>query len=238
VGIWLGLEALPFAKILKEALMAVKAPKGWYDISLPLKQGMNYLPLDPVPPKIYRFSDVDLGAKVTMSMLEIISHTGTHIDTPRHFIPGGSTVSDMSLDATIGPARVIEIKDPQTIKTQELKKHNIKKGERILFKTRNSPVAYESPKFVEDYVYLDEDAADYLAAKRIILFGLDCLTIGNYKDEASVVKTHQSLLSAGVYILEGCALGHVPPGEYELLCLPLLMYHGDAGPCRAILRPL
>ena len=30
----------------------------------------------------------------------------------------------------------------------------------------------------------------------------------------------------------------VPPGEYDMLCLPLLMYHGDAGPCRAILRPL
>jgi arylformamidase len=218
--------------------MAAKAPQGWYDISVPLKQGMISLPIDPVPPKIYRFSDVDLGAKVTMSMLEIISHTGTHIDTPRHFIPGGSTVSDMPLDATVGPARVIEIKDPETIKVPELKKFNIKKGERLLFKTRNSPASYESPKFVEDYVYLDGDAADYLAEKRIRLFGLDCLTIGNIKDEQSVIKTHQALLSAGVYILEFCALGHVPPGEYELLCLPLLMYHGDAGPCRAFLRPL
>ena len=139
--------------------MTAKVPSGWYDISVPLKQGMNYLPLDPVPPKIYRFSDVELGAKVTMSMLEIISHTGTHIDAPRHFIPGGSTISDMALDAAVGPARVIEIKDPETIKVEELKKHNIKKGERILCKTRNSPLAYESPKFFEDYVYLDADAA-------------------------------------------------------------------------------
>ena len=30
----------------------------------------------------------------------------------------------------------------------------------------------------------------------------------------------------------------VPAGEYELLCLPLLLYKGDAGPCRAILRPI
>jgi arylformamidase len=218
--------------------MAVKAPKGWYDISVPLKQGMNYLPIDPVPPKIYRFSDVALGAKVTMSMLEIISHTGTHIDTPLHFIPGGSTVSDMPLDATVGRARVIEIKDREKIKVPELKKHNIKKGERLLFKTRNSPVVYESPRFVEDYVYLDGSAAEYLAEKRIRLFGLDNITIGDIKEEQNVVKTHQALLSAGIYILESCALGNVPPGEYELLCLPLLMFNGDAGPCRAILRPL
>lgn len=218
--------------------MAGKAPQGWYDISIPIKQGMNYLPLDPVAPKIYRFSDVELGAKVTMSMLEIISHTGTHIDTPLHFIPGGSTVSDMPLDATIGPARVIEIEDPETIKVAELEKHDIRKGERLLFKTRNSPEAYESPRFIEDYVYLDTDAAVFLAEKGIILFGLDCITIGDIKNEESIVKTHQTLLSAGIYILEGCALGHVPAGEYELLCLPLLMYHGDAGPSRAILRPL
>ena len=218
--------------------MTVKNPAGWYDISIPIKQGMNYLPLDPVAPKVYRFSDVELGAKVTMSMLEIISHTGTHIDAPLHFIPGASTVSDMPLDATVGPARVIEIKDSEKIKVSELEKHNIGEGERLLFKTRNSPAAYESPKFVEDYVYLDSEAAVYLAEKKITLFGLDCITIGSIKDEGSVIKTHQTLLSAGIYILEGCALGHVPPGEYELLCLPLLMYHGDAGPCRAILRPV
>ena len=125
--------------------MAVKVPEGWYDISVPIKQGMNYLPIDPVAPKIYRFADVALGSKVTMSMLEIISHTGTHIDSPLHFIPGGSTISDMPLDATIGPARVIEIEDSAAVKVAELEKYDIKKGERILCKTRNSPEAYEAP---------------------------------------------------------------------------------------------
>jgi arylformamidase len=218
--------------------MSAKVPQGWYDISVPIKQGMTYLPIDPVAPKIYRLADTALGSKVTMSMLEMISHTGTHIDTPLHFIPGGSTVSDMPLDATIGPARVLEIKDPESIKVAELKTHNIRKGERILCKTRNSPETYESLRFPEDYVYLDADAAVYLVEKEIVLFGLDCITIGDIKNEESVVKTHQALLSAGIYILENCALGHVPAGEYELLCLPLLMYHGDAGPSRAILRPL
>jgi len=202
--------------------MAVKVPEGWYDISVPLKQGMPFFPTDPFPPKIYRYHDTELGGRVTMSVLEIISHTGTHIDTPLHFIPGGSTVSDMPLDATIGPARVIEIKDPEKIKIPELEKHNIKKGERLLCKTRNSPVTYESDRFVEDYVYLDGDAADYLVTKGIILFGLDNITIGHFKEEDNLTRTHQTLLSAGIYILEDCALADVPPGEYELLCLPLL----------------
>jgi arylformamidase len=217
--------------------MSVKVPEGWYDISVPLKQGMVYFPTDPVPPKIYRYHDVEMGARVTMSMLEIISHTGTHIDTPLHFIPGGSTISDMPLDATIGPCRVIEIKDQEKIKVAELQKYDIRKGERILCKTRNSPRVYTSEKFVDDYVYLDGDAADYLVTRGITLFGLDNITIGHFKEPDNLNRTHRTLLGAGIYILEFCALGNVPPGEYELLCLPLLMWKGDAGPCRAILRP-
>jgi arylformamidase len=218
--------------------MAVKVPKGWYDITVPLKQGMPYFPTDPFPPKIYRYHDRNLGARVTMSVVEMISHTGTHLDTPLHFIPDGSTVSDMPLDATIGPARVIEIKDPEKIKVPELEKYDIKKGERVLFKTRNSPRTYESERFVEDYVYFDVAAAEYLVAKGIILVGLDNITIGHFKETDNLNKTHVAFLEAGIYILENCALANVPPGEYELLCLPLLIYGGDAGPCRAILRPL
>lgn len=218
--------------------MAVKNPKGWYDITVPLKQGIIYFPTDPFPPKIYRYHDRELGAKVTMSVIEMISHTGTHIDSPLHFIPGGSTISDMPLDITIGPARVIEIKDKESIKAKELKQHNIKKGERVLFKTRNSPKGYEGEKFDEDYCYLDDDGADYLAKVGVKLVGIDFITIGTIKRQENINHTHTVLLAAGIYVLEDCALDKVPPGEYELLCLPLLMYKGDAGPCRAILKPL
>lgn len=218
--------------------MAVRVPEGWYDISVPIKQGMNYFPTDPAPPKYYRYHDRALGGRITMSMMEIICHTGTHIDAPLHFVPDGSTISDMPLDTAIGPCRVLEIKDQEKIKVAELEQYNIKKGERILCKTRNSPITYTSPSFVEDYVYLDGEAADYLVEKGIILFGLDNITIGHFKEEDNLTQTHQTLLNAGIYILEDCALDGVLPGEYELLCLPLLMWHGDAGPSRAILRPL
>jgi arylformamidase len=220
--------------------MAVIVPKGWYDITVPLKQGMVYFPTDPVPPKIYRMTDRNLGAPVMMSMLEIISHTGTHVDAPLHFIPDGSTISDMPLDATIGPCRVIEIKDRESIKAAELKTKNIKKGERVLFKTRNSnpPAAFQLQKFSDDYCYIDDDASDFLKEAGVKLVGIDCITIGSYKRQENIMKTHTTLLGAGIYVLENCALINVPPGDYELLFLPLLMYNGDAGPGRAVLRPL
>ena len=212
--------------------------KDWIDITVTLKPDMNYLKLDPVPPNIFRLSDVNRGDKVTMSKLEIISHTGTHVDAPLHFIPGGSTITDMPLDATVGPARVIEIKHHSLVTVEELEPYDIKEGERILLKTRNSPITYESPEFVEDYVYISKEAAEYLADKKIRMVGLDNITIGDFRDEDSIVATHRAFLEKGIYILEAVALDGVEPGDYELIFLPLKLFKGDACPGRAILRPL
>jgi arylformamidase len=173
-----------------------------------------------------------------MSMIEIISHTGTHLDAPLHYIPGGATISDMELTNTIGLCRVIQIEDKKSIKMAELEKHQLKRGERILCKTANSPAWYKSEKFFEDLVYLENEAAEYLGSIGLRLFGIDSLTIGNYRDDNNLKHTHQALLASGCYALEGLAMGGVPAGEYDLLCLPLLIYNGDGSPCRAILRPL
>jgi arylformamidase len=218
--------------------MTIKLPKGWYDLTIPLSQSMPQTTLDPTPVRIYRFFDVALGAKVTMTKMEIISHTGTHLDAPLHFIPGGSTISDMDVTDTIGPCRVIEIEDKKTIKVAELEKQHIQKGERLLFKTANSPAWYTSEKPYEDLVYLEGESAEYLGKIGIHLFGLDSMTIGNSKDNQNINRVHRALLSSGCYVLEGLAMGGVPAGEYELLCMPLLMYNGDAGPSRVIIRPL
>ncbi len=67
--------------------MAGTVPAGWYDITLVMKQGMHNLVLDPQKPKIYRLHEAALGSPVTITMLEILTHTGTHIDCPLHFIP-------------------------------------------------------------------------------------------------------------------------------------------------------
>jgi kynurenine formamidase len=71
-----------------------------------------------------------------------------------------------------------------------------------------------------------------------VLFSLDNVTIDRFKEEENLAKRRQTLLSAGVCILKDCALAGVPTSEYKLLCQPLLKYKGDAGRCRAILRPV
>jgi arylformamidase len=181
--------------------------------------------------------DVDKGDKVTMSEMTMISHTGTHIDAPLHFIYRGKTIDEMPLDTAVGLARVIEIKDTESIKIEELASSHIRSGERILFKTRNSDRVYQTDEFVDDYVYISTEAARYLAEKVVRVIGLDYISIGSYKLESNVMETHETLLSRGIWIIEGLNLSGVKAGNYELICLPIKLEKGDAGLARAILRP-
>lgn len=215
----------------------------WKDITLPLGKDLPALPGGmserPVqPPRFERFFDVDKGDRVTMSRIEMNSHDGTHIDAPLHFFYGGRTIDEMPMDTTVGPARVIEIKDTESIKPEELEAYDIQPGERLLFKTKNSPRVYEPKEPVRDYVYLSTEAARFLAEKKVRLVGLDYLTIGSFKSPQNIKDTHETLLGNGVYVIEGINLSGVKAGEYELICLPLRLERGDAGPARAILRPL
>ena len=215
-----------------------KKKSEWIDITIPLRNAMVHWPEDPVPPQVERIMDVDRGDKVTMSHINIISHTGTHIDAPLHFIYGGGSIDEMPLDTAMGPARVIEIRDTESVKPEELKDYNIQPGERILFKTQNSSRVYQTDKFVEDYVYFSAEAAHFFVEKGVRVVGLDYISIGSYQSQPNLVETHETLLRNGIYILEGINLSGVKAGQYELICLPIRLERGDAGPARAILRPL
>ena len=65
----------------------------------------------------------------------------------------------LPLDAVLGSCRVIEIHDQTAITAAELEPHNLQRGERILFKTRNSTRSWQSDDFDEDFIYIAQDGA-------------------------------------------------------------------------------
>lgn len=44
-----------------------------------------------------------------VSRLEVGLHTGTHVDSPSHFVPGGATVGDLPPEALVGSAIVVDL---------------------------------------------------------------------------------------------------------------------------------
>jgi len=206
------------------------------DISVMLHADMVHWPGDPSV-VITRTSDIARGDSATVSRLSMGSHTGTHMDAPRHFIRGGKGLDDMPLETTVGPARVIAIRNANVITPEELRQHRIRRGERILFRTRNSTRCWKADRFVKDFVSLAPEAARFLAQCCVRMVGVDYLSVGSYR-QRNGAEVHRILLGAGIWILEGLNLSHVRPGPYELLCLPLRIFQSDGAPARAILRPI
>jgi arylformamidase len=207
--------------------------KTWMDISFPLRDGMVHWPGDP-DIKIGRVRDMEAGAVCNITALNMAAHVGTHMDGPLHFIAKGKGSEELPLDATIGPARVIVIRDKVSIKPEELRSHKIRRGERILFKTRNSKRDWTYEAFDEDFVYISKEGAQYLVDRGVRTVGVDYLSVGGYKRDG--VETHRILLGAEVWIIEGLNLAKVKPGKYELICLPIKILNSDGAPARAILR--
>jgi len=144
----------------------------------------------------------------------------------------------MPFETTLGPCRVIEIKDDKEVTVKELEPYNIQPGERILFKTKNSSPAgvYSVRQWMGKLVAVSLEAAEYLVQKKIKLVGIDYISVAHAEPRENIMKVHKTFLSNGIFILEAVNLDGVPADDYELICLPLRIEKGDAGPCRVILR--
>jgi arylformamidase len=210
-------------------------PGDWIDISAPLRNGMVAWPGDAPFERTSTF-EIANGDPCNLSQISTTVHLGTHMDAPRHYLDGAAGIETMPIAATIGPARVIQIHDEQAIRIAELERHGLAQGERVLFKTRNSENCWKTDHFQKKYIYIPPESARYLADRRIQTVGVDYLSVGGFDDGGA--ETHRILLKAGIWIVEGLMLGHVQPGEYEMVCLPLKILGGDGAPARAVLRKL
>jgi arylformamidase len=202
-------------------------PKKIIDISLALEEGMITYPDNPP----FVIEDAS-GPTSSRSILTIGTHTGTHIDAPRHVFKDGKGLEKIPLVRYVGKCRVLDLtKAKESVTVSDLETFRIKSGERILVKTRNSKRGFKT--FYSDYVYLDGDAADYLVKKGITLFGIDSLSVK--KRGGTDHRPHLALLKKGIVIFEGLNLSKATEGTYTFIGLPLKLGNIDGAPARAIL---
>jgi arylformamidase len=173
--------------------------------------------------------------QVRESSITLGSHSGTHIDAPSHFLADGNASHQMPLGATCGPCIVLDCTNvTEAITDADLKQHAIEQGARVLLKTRNSALDATAP-FAYDFIYLAASGAAYLASKKIKAVGIDFLGIERQQPSHA---THETLMRAGITIIEGLRLAAVHPGSYMLWCLPLSVQGLEAAPARAVLQKI
>jgi arylformamidase len=215
--------------------MTESAAAGWIDVSVTVRSGMPHWPDNP-PIVMERVMDIGRGDAANVSHLAMGVHSGTHMDGPVHFIHNGPGLDEMPLAATMGEARVIQIEHPSEITAEELARHDLRAGERILFRTSNSIRCWQAPSFSEDFVAISEQAARHLAETRVRTVGVDYLSVGSYHADGALI--HRILLEAGIWIIEGLDLSPVVGGRYQMICLPVKLHGCDGAPARAILKPI
>ena len=204
-----------------------------YDVTVPIS---NDLPVYPGDPRVdvAPLTTFEAGDIAAVSQLCCSTHAGTHIDPPSHFIPGGTSVDRLPLDILVGPCRVLDTGLLDVVTSDWLVGQKFDGVTRLLFKTRNSAFWGSEQLFRTDYVYIDPAAARFLVERGVRLVGIDYLSVEKFDFDQP--ETHLALLGNGVIILEGLDLSAVPPGDYELVCLPLRIRDGDGAPARVILR--
>jgi arylformamidase len=174
---------------------------------------------------------IQKGASVNVGAITLSVHTGTHADAPYHFDEQGVDISRLPLEKFIGPAIVVEVPDAQRVEIEHVRPLDFSRIERILFKTRGSDL--DDSRWEDDFVYLTPETAEFLGKQSVQLVGLDSPSVDPMKSKT--LDTHKMLARYGIVNIENLNLSDVPPGEYQLIALPLKLKGLDASPVRAVL---
>lgn len=205
----------------------------YYDISLNLSpetvRWVTSPPFELIGRRRMSRGDQNNSSAVSMSV-----HSGTHVDAPFHFVPGGAAIDDLPLELFIGPALVCAIDGGKTITAEHVAQLPLEGESRVLFKTRNSRLLHQ-PNYDPDFMAFSVEAARALVDRGVKLVGLDYLSVAPADEQ---VPVHRAFLDHGLALLEGVDLSQINPGRYELICFPIRLRGSDGAPCRAVLRDL
>jgi arylformamidase len=203
------------------------------DISVALREGTPEWPGD--TPFSCRWTwEVARGASVNVSVLNGSPHVGTHADAPVHVQDGWLGAGDLPVDAFIGEAVVVDVRDHGRA-TLELSDLSLSgqdiAGGRLLLQTGCS---IASGVFPARWPVLSDDCAHALVDGGLRLLGVDAPSVD--ERESRLLPVHRTLFAGGACILENLDLREVIPGRYILHAVPVKIDGADAAPVRAILQ--
>jgi arylformamidase len=203
------------------------------DVSVLLAPGLATYPGNPEF-ELQPVKRIAQGDSSNVSRLVLGTHTGTHVDAPRHFFDDRPGVDRLPLDLLTGRARVIDLPHRGGIREDHLSGVGLREDLRVLLRTPNSALWNSTNGFHQDYTFLTEGGAQYLVDQGVKVVGVDYLSVEQFKKAGA--PAHHALLGNNVLIIEGLNLSEAEPGVYEMYCLPLRIAGADGAPARVVLK--
>ena len=210
------------------------------DLTMCLEEGMQTFPTHWHPfVEITQLGRHGIENRETRKLV-LGTHTGTHIDAPRHFIPGGITVDQLPLEQLVGSASVVDLTRfgaGMEVAVDDLAKAlGDCSAERVLMRF-DWDRYLGTMTYYNDSPYLSEGAAQWLVDNGCRLLGMDTAMPDNPKNGRHGLKdspNHKILLGNGVILLEYMVnLSALDKPVVELVVAPLKVRDGDGAPVRA-----
>ena len=136
---------------------------------------------------------------VNKEVVEISTHTGTHVDAPFHFFQDGETIDEVPLQSYVGPAVVFDLPGKQpgsSIERADLEglAGDVAPGDIVLLNTGGGHRRANTKAFLTEYVRLGESGAQYLIDLGVKGVGIDAVSMGGYDDPSKASPPHRVLL--------------------------------------------
>lgn len=195
-----------------------------HDLTATLQTHMPVWPTSPLPV----FEPVGVVARdgYAIERVSCLTHTGTHLDAPSHFLEDGLSVDRIAAEKLVGKAAVLDVRKDLTdavIGLDVLKKHwpASFRPEIVLLETGWSHRRAPTKHYLYDFPGISPEAAEWVADRGIHGIGTDTLGIDPYSN--ANFEAHKVLLKRGIWILE--ALDHldtlIEDRAYTLVAAPL-----------------
>lgn len=116
------------------------------------------------------------------SEVDMLLHTGSHVDFERHTVEGGETAADVSLDRVCGSAFVIDLSDGGqnyeiTLADVKEQASDVRDGDIVLIRTDWTDEEWGNfPTYYNDSPYCASEAAEWLVDNGAKAIGFDCFS--------------------------------------------------------------
>ncbi|OAN47796.1 cyclase [Chloroflexus islandicus] len=201
-----------------------------YDLTRPITSGMPVYPGDPpvqitpLPSPPWQISALHLG-----------THSGTHLDGPRHRFADGAGIDAIPPERLVGPGIVIDARGYAAnapIGPEVLAGVALPAGLMVVIRT-----GWEAYWGTDEYArhpYLSAGLAQALVDAGVTLVAIDAFSVDSTVDGNDTA--HVALLGKNILIAENlCNLAALESGvRYTFAFLPLPLVYADGAPARVL----
>jgi arylformamidase len=157
------------------------------------------------------------GTEFQIGKIEMVSNTGTYIDSPFHRYPDGIDIAELDLARLADLDAIVIRATGRSVDARAFADIDVK-GKAVLVHT-GWDMHWRTPHYFEGHPFLTHDAAEYLVRHGALLVGIDSLNI----DDTSTGErpVHSTLLASGIPIVEHLrGLERLPAAGFRFFAVP------------------